>query len=115
MSYIRFGERLPSGKISGAYIIGALKGLVNMNSRNFIPYEDLRELIETNSKNEFQRQISRRLNIHQEELRVFCQRVYKKFESGEIRVVADRSRLMWEFLQNTRMSILPYSHKLLID
>jgi len=78
---------LPSGNRCETYIIGAKKGLVNTNRGNFIPYPDIKKLIEEETEEDFKWKIGRRLAIWGEELDFFVQRLYAKYDSGEMDIV----------------------------
>ena len=85
MAYIRWGEKLPSGKESRSYVIGSPDGLMNMdmNKGSLIPYCQLRDLIKTKTEVELKEHLRQKLELQAEELEVVCSRLFDEISKGE--------------------------------
>jgi hypothetical protein len=79
MSYLRWGEILPSGNSSRSYVIGDPDSLVNIN-KGSIPYTELNLFLKEKTKLEVQLEIKKRLGLEGEELDVVCQRLFEELK-----------------------------------
>ena len=82
MAYIRWGEGLPSGNKSSSYVFGGPDGLISMDKGGSIPYHVIRQWFKTSTDAEIKGELSRRLELHGEELEVVCQRLFDERNNG---------------------------------
>ena len=83
MSYLRWGEVLPSGKRSNSYVFGDPDSLINMDNGNSLPYGELRKLLNGKNKDKIKKSIEDGLDLHGEELGVVCERLFSEREEGK--------------------------------
>ena len=88
MSYIRWGAKLPSGKLSHSFVIGEDTHLINLSGGNkntdaIIPYVELRKLFKTKTYEQITKIIQKRLFLEKEEADYVCESLFEEHKNGE--------------------------------
>lgn len=88
MSYIRFGARLPSGKVSRSFVFGDKSGLINMGAKEgsrsaYVPYPEMRQLFKTKTYDEIKAILTAKLDLEPEETDYVCESLFEEHKNGE--------------------------------
>jgi len=79
MSYIRWGEEMPSGNKSRYFVIGGPDGFVCFDNKGRIPYVDVERLFhitpESEIKLKLKNEFENKLGLNGEELEIVCNRL----------------------------------------
>lgn len=83
MAYLRWGQKLPSGKTSSSFVIGDPDMLINFNKGKPIPYAELKQWFKTKNDKAIKKAIGQRLKLRGEELNFVCERLFEERDNGE--------------------------------
>jgi len=74
--YLRWLQTMPSGAASSSYIVGSSSGIINMDTGNYVHYEELMNWFDSKNDDEIKKSVGDKLLLKGEELEVVCEKLF---------------------------------------